>query len=64
MRLASARFAEVDSRGEEAEQEEDGYAEEEDQGHADAGFAVDFGDQFGGGDVDGDAGGERQAEAD
>ena len=40
-----------------AEKEEEGDAGEEDEGHAHAGLAVDFGDEVGGGDVDGNAGG-------
>ena len=47
-----------DTVGYELAEEEGGYAGEEDQGHADAGFAVDLGDEIGGGYVDGDAGGE------
>ena len=47
--------------GEQGSQEQEaGDAGEEDQGHADAGLAVDFGDEVSGGDVDGYARGDGQ----
>lgn len=54
----------LELREEEAEGEEACDAEEEDEGHADAGFAVDFGDEVSGGDVEGDASGDGETEAD
>ncbi len=48
--------------GEQRAQEQEACdAGEEDEGHADAGLAIDFGDEISGGDVDGDAGGDGQS---
>lgn len=50
--------------GEELDGEEESDSQEENEGHADSGLAVDFGDEVGGGDVDGDSGGEWQTDFD
>ena len=46
------------------EEEHKGYADEDEQGHLYAGFVVDFGHDVAGGDVDGNAGGDGQADID
>ena len=47
-----------------AEEEHDEGAEEDDEGGAGGGIMVDFGDEVGGGDVDGDAGGKGEGVGD
>src|SRR6185437_332509 len=48
--------------GEKFYREEEGDSGKEDEGHSDSRFAIDFGHEVGGGNVDGDSGGERQSD--
>src|SRR5690348_6503620 len=47
--------------GQDPQQHEQTDSEEENQGHANTGFAVDLGHEVGGGHIDGDSSGEREA---